>query len=260
MQDKDESLASPRNSRLGQGASTKRWDSSRNKALRTRNTLRQRVVSHQLSSLWETSAQTITAAVVAALARNDCDLGTHVSATTRATSGIDEAPANKVLRAHAACTALACAVDGLREGGEGELGSDILGCDRRRSQIGRIARFGEVYRWLQGARARPFTLKRVRQTLPTDDASKSTCPQMEISGRVVFDLSLGASTATTTYADGTQSTKPKSDGAPHATFLSEKFRRRPSDQLQAACAVRPLAHAHPLAAETARLSACAKKR
>lgn len=203
---------------------------------------------------------------MAALARNGGDLGTHVSATTRATSGIDEAPSNKVLRAHDERTALACAVDGLREGGEGERASEraiscgCFGCDRRRSQIGRIAQFGEVYRWLQGACERPFTLKRVRQTRPTDNASKSTCPQMEISGRVVFDLSLGASTATTTHADGTQPTKPKNDGAPHATFLSEKFRRRPSDQLQAACAVRPLAHAHPLAVGTARLSACAKKR
>lgn len=85
---------------------------------------------------------------------------------------------------------------------------------------------------------------------------------MEIRARVVFDLSLAASGATTTHADGTQSTEPKSDRAPRATFLSEKFRRRPSDQLQAACAIRPLAHAHthPLAAETARLPARAKKR
>lgn len=86
--------------------------------------MRQRIVSHQLSSLGETGAQTIAVAVVAALARNGGDLGTHVSATTRATSGIDEAPSNKVLRAHDERTALACAVDGLREGGEGERASE----------------------------------------------------------------------------------------------------------------------------------------
>lgn len=148
-----------------------------------------------------------------------------------------------------------------RVGGKGELASDIFGCDPDCATLLADRADSAFSRGVSMATsgARPtFHAQASLQTLRTGNAPRSTFPQMEISGRVVFDLSLGASRATTEHADGTRSTKPKSDGAPRATFLSEKFRRRPScsDQLRAACAIWPLAH--PPSRRRNRLSVCVR--